>query len=130
MEHGLGMGEMVSGGGEIVLGQYGDHDEQDGDHPLEQLLVRQLQLVRRLHPVGQVHPTHHTEKIARCRYCWCGMAASIQLNPTSSYRYANCHYPKYANMPLGPLSPPGLHEEGSVGEAEAHVPRWMQCIMR
>ena len=31
------------------------HDENDWDHPLEQLLVRQLQLVGGLDAVGQTH---------------------------------------------------------------------------
>ena len=34
-------------------GQVDDHDEEDGEHPLEKLLVGQLQLVGRLDTVGQ-----------------------------------------------------------------------------
>ncbi len=37
-------------------GEVDDHDEHDGQHPVEQLLLCQLELVSRLDPVGQTHP--------------------------------------------------------------------------
>ena len=37
------------------------HDEDNGDHPLQQLVICQLQLVGRLDSVSQTHPEKHIQ---------------------------------------------------------------------